>query len=253
MEYTEYDRQILPPVLFSILFIAFTLAFLLRRRSERVRSISSAIVAALLLFIEIIKQRWNILGEFDHFYLPLHYCSWFAIVIPLAELCGRRLSRIFRPIAASMAFIVAVGMYIFPGAILGSACELFGQEFYPTHSFIFHHLVVVYSVLSITLNFKIPELADAVRVGLLGLVYTAIALPLSYAFDTNYCNFLTSVLPSFEAFRVAEGQALYIVILSSFIIFGTFIGSLVYIGVRRGIASLFCFVKSKMTRKKAAT
>ena len=72
--YSEVDKQVLPPVFLSMVAVVVILAILLRKKSERVRAIPSAIVALLLLFIEVVKQRWNLLGEFDYYLLPFHYC-----------------------------------------------------------------------------------------------------------------------------------------------------------------------------------
>lgn len=247
MYYTEYDKSVLPLVLLAMVAFVAILALLLRKKSERVRAIPCAIVAIALLFIEIIKQRWNLNGEFDLFFLPFHYCSLFLIVFPLAELCGMRLSRIFRPIATCMAFMVSVAMYVYPQGIMGNATESFGVAFKETHGFIFHHLVLLYFLLVVAMRLCRPRARDAVRLGMIGVAYTAVALPLAYKLETNYCNFLESVIPVFENFRIEYGQNVYTIVLVFFITFGTMISAFVYIGLYT-IANKFlkfCFAKKK--------
>lgn len=233
MHYSEYDKKVLPLLLLAMILISVVLAIFLRKKSERIRSIPTAVIAVFMVFIEIIKQRWNLLGEFNYFYLPFHYCSLFLIVFPLAELCGKKLSRIFRPVAASMAFIVSVGMYVSPQGMLGTATEIFGKDFHHTHSLIFHHLLVFYVILVWALQLCKPRIRDAFTVGGIGVLYVAIALPISYKLATNYCNFLESMLPFFEAFRLSHGQIAYTVVLSLALTVGTVIGSFIYIGVSK--------------------
>ncbi|MBE6531285.1 MAG: hypothetical protein E7679_04250 [Ruminococcaceae bacterium] len=253
MYYTEYDKSVLPLVLLVIVAFVAILALFLRKKSERVRAIPCAMVAVALLFIEIVKQRWNLIGEqgFDRFFLPFHYCSLFLIVFPLAELCGERLSRIFRPIATCMAFMVSVAMYVYPQGIMGNATESFGVAFKETHGFIFHHLVLLYFLLVVAMRLCRPRVRDAVRLGMIGVAYTAVALPLAYKLETNYCNFLESVIPVFENFRIEYGQDVYTVVLILFMTFGTMISAFVYIGVYTAGAKFFelCSPKKKKSSK----
>ncbi len=243
MYYSEYDKRVLPLVFLAILAVAVMLALLLRRRSERVRSIPTAVIAITLLFLEIVKQRWNYLGEFDLYCLPFHYCSLFLLLIPLAELCGARLSRIFRPISVCMAFIVSGAMYVFPYGIIGNACEVFGQNFYRTHTFIFHHLLVLYFLLTIALRLHEPRWRDALGVGIAGALYVAAAIPLSYELEVNYCNFLESVIPVMEEFRLEHGQTKYTVLLSVCLTFGAPLASLLYVGAYKLLS--LCFKSKK--------
>lgn len=245
MQYSEYDKRILPLAFIIMVALVVLLAVLLRHRSEQVRGIPTAIVAAALLFIEVLKQRWNILGEFDYYMLPFHYCSLFLVVIPLGELLGRWGRRIFRPIATYMTFIVSCGIYLFPNAILGSACETVGTEFYGTHSFVFHHLVVLYFLLVVALRLYRPNMNDILHVGMVGTVYLSFALPLTYLFDKNYCNLLESALPILEEFRLAEGQVAYTVAIALFLTLGSMIVSLLYFGAYKLITLCFCRKNSK--------
>lgn len=252
MEWTSYDKQFLPPVLLGILFLSCLLGILLRRRSPRVRAIPTALIALVLLFLEVIKQRWNILGEFDYYLLPFHYCSLFLPVLTLGELCGERLSRIFRPIGTCMAFVVSVAMYISPDGILGNATQYFGVGFRATHTILFHHLVVLYLFLVIALRLYRPRLRDALSVAALGAVYVAIALPLSYRFDTNYCNFLFSEIPPMESLRLAAGQGIYTALMTVFLTLGIAIGALLYLALYRATASLFRAVRRMACRASGA-
>ena len=239
MIYSEYDKRILPLVFLAIVAVALILGFLLRHRSQRVRAIPTAVVAVALLFIEAVKQRWNLLGEFDPFNLPLHYCSLFLLLLPLAELCGARCSRIFRPTATCMAFMVSVATYVYPRGIMGEATELFGISFKETHGFIFHHLVLLYLLLVITLRLSRPRIRDAVFLGLLGVLYVAAVLPIAQRLETNYCNFLESVIPIVENFRLNYGQRVYTILISLSVTVGAVGSGMIYIGISTALNKLW--------------
>ena len=238
-EYTASDARVLPAFFALLLFAAIVIALLLRDKPRWMRRIPTVMIALALLFIEGVKQRWNILGGFDPYMLPLHYCSLFAILIPLAELCGGWISRLLRPAVAAMAFVVSVAMYNCPGGILGHACENFGMEFRATHTFLFHHLVVLYLFLVVTMHLCTPRLRDVWAVGAVGLAYAAVAIPLSYALDANYCNYLKSVIPFIEELRLQYGQIAHAVIITLFITVGAMVGALIFTVLYRLIALIF--------------
>lgn len=237
--YSEYDIKVLPVFFGLLLFAAVVIALLLRDKPRWMRRIPTALIAIALLFLEVLKQRWNALGGFDPYMLPLHYCSLFAILIPLAELCGGWLSRCLRPAVTAMAFVVSVALYNCPGGIIDDACELFGMQFKPTHSFLFHHLVVFYLLLVVMMRLITPRLRDVWTVGLIGAVYAAVAIPLSYLFDANYCNYLKSVIPFLEELRLQYGQVAHAVIITLFITVGAMVGALIFTAIYRLIARCF--------------
>ena len=250
MNYTEYDVKVLPPVFLALVIVAVLLGILLRKAPVKYRAIPTAVVAIVILFLEVIKQRWNILGEFDTFSLPFHYCSLFIVMFAFAELCGKRMSKIFRPIAMCMAFIVSVGMYLFPYAIIGNATEVFGQSFYRTHSFLYHHFVLFYLLLVIALRLAKPTFRDAIKVGVVGMVYMAAAIPLAYALETNYNNILENAVPFIDAFRQANGQVVYVVLLTVIVSVGTFLASCLYVGIEKGVLLLLKKCKEKRQKSK---
>ena len=239
MNYSEADKAVLPVVFLAMVAVVAILALILWRRSERIRAIPTAIVAIALIFIEIVKQRWNILGDFDLYFLPFHYCSLFFIVIPLAELCGPRMSRIFRPIATCMAFMVSAAMYVYPQGIMGTASENFGVNFKQTHGFIFHHLVVLYLLLVIGMRLGRPRWRDALRVGLVGAVYCALAIPLAHNFQSNYCNFLDSVIPAVENMRLEYGQLKYTLFIAAALTLGAIFSAFICIGLDALVGGFF--------------
>lgn len=239
MGYSEAEKIVMPLALLTLIILSLFFTLLLYRKPTKMRSIPTVIIAVLLIAIELVKQIRNLCGDFNSFQLPFHYCSLFVPIFALAELLGKRLSRIFRPIAVSMSFVVSAGLYIYPTGIIGSACENFGKVFTATHSFIFHHLIVWYLILTILLRLAILTYKDALNVGILGAVYMAAAIPLSYALNTNYNNILESVIPLLEDFRLNFGQAPYIFLLFLAMTLGMSLATLLYIGIQNAFFRLF--------------
>ena len=248
MSHSETDKIVLPLMLFISILTAVILAFTLWRKPEKVRKIPTSLIAAFMLFIEIVKQARNLFGEFSTFTLPFHYCSLFVPVYVLAELCGERLSQIFRPIATFMSFIVGMGLYLFTDGIIGDATANFGKDFYSTHTFIFHFLLIFYLAYVIALRLTRPTFRDVINIGILGLSYMAVATPLSYALSTNYNNILTSVIPQMESFRLAFGQPAYTVLMFAFMSLGAMLASTIYIGIQKLVSLSIKYVFNKRSK-----
>ena len=227
-QWTEGEKQTLPLLFAVMLLFAALLALLLRRCPRWMRGIPTALVALAVLFLEILKQRWNAEIAHDPYRYPFHYCSLFVAMFLFAELLGDRMSRIFRPIATAMAFVVSVAMYACPDGIISGACEYFGKTFQHTHTMLLHHFIVLYFLLSVMLRLYRPRLRDPLLVGAVGVLYVALALPLAYRLDENYCNLLYSVLPPLEAFRLEAGQAAYTIAMAVFMTLGTAFGALLH-------------------------
>ena len=214
--YSEGDIVAIPAALAVMVAVTLLLTLLLRKRTGWVRALPTATVALLLLLLEVEKQRRNLLGQFypygyDRFAFPLHYCSLFAFLFPLAELCGSRLRRVFLPVAVAASLTVSLGLLVAPQGILGPASSGLLEGFHHFHAFTYHMLVILYLLLTAALGRYRPARGDLARTAAVVLGYIAVALPHALLLDVNYCNFLTSVIPPVEELRLAVGQVAYIV------------------------------------------
>lgn len=214
--YSEGDIVAIPAALAVMVAVTLLLTLLLRKRTGWVRALPTAIVTLLLLLLEIEKQRRNLLGQFypygyDRFAFPLHYCSLFAFLFPLSELCGSRLRRVFLPAAVATSLVVSVGLLVAPEGILGNASSSVLEGFHHFHAFTYHMLVILYLLLTAALGRYRPAHGDLARTVAVIAVYIAVALPHALLLDVNYCNFLTSVIPPVEELRLVIGRVAYIV------------------------------------------
>ena len=160
----------------------------------------------------------------------------------LAELFGSRCSRIFRPIATCMAFTVSVGLYLYPRGLVGDIANV-GTVFHNTHGFIFHYLILLYFLLVVGLRLCKPRVRDALLICCIGLLYAALGLRMSYQLGANYNNFLESVIPFLEEFRLEYGQLKYTVVNVLAISVGAALSALLLVGFYAAIGGLIrlCF------------
>lgn len=208
--YSKYDLIYLPIAFVVMLIITTASYFLLRRRGENIKRIPFIIIAALMLSLEVYKQIENFkLESLNLYWLPLHYCSLFFLFIPLAEFTRGRFREYFKAVSFSAALTVSIFFYIAPQCILGRSTELMIGEFYHFHSFLFHNLIILYVMLSIALGSYRYRRGDFLRVFLLFFGYCIIAIPMSHILNTNYCNFLFTIIKPLEYVRVNCGQFIY--------------------------------------------
>ncbi len=241
--YSDSDAVMIPLMLAGMLAVSLLCALLLRGRSGWIRAIPTAIVALFILALEIEKQRQNLLGiytpgGFSYYALPLHYCSLFSFLFPLAELCGRRLRRIFLPIAVSTSLAVSAAILVFPQKILYSTSATFLDNFRSFHGFVYHMLVIFYLLLTAILGRYRPARRDLLFTAAAVVAYIAVALPHAYMLNTNYCNFLWSTIPFVEKIRPAVGPVLYHIGHSSVLVGGTVLAGWLYAAIHRLVVKI---------------
>ncbi len=200
----------MPIVLLIIILISLIIRKILKNKSEKLRSYPLKIVAGILLILEIVKQVENIVTDFDPWAIPLHYCSLFVFFCPLAQFGSEKSKRFMKPVAFICAITMCLAFYTAPQWIIGENAFIdFFNSFSEFHTVIFHHLVVLYAVLSIALNDYHPKKTDYKNLIIVMTIFLIIAIPLSYILDTNYCNILETTIPLLVPVQEYIGQVLY--------------------------------------------
>lgn len=208
--YSKNDLIFMSLALVLMLIITAALYFLLKDKSERAKRIPFVVIAALMIVLEIFKQIENFTSESVNIYwLPFHYCSLFFFFFPLAEFTHGRIREYFKAVSFVAALTVSIFIYIVPQGILGKATDLMFKELFHLHSFVFHHLVILYVFLSIALDSYRYKRGDFLRIASLFCGYCLIVNPLSHITNTNFCNFLYTIIPPLEYIRVNFGQLAY--------------------------------------------
>ena len=219
---------VMPITILVTTIISVLLFFVLKKKKEKTRSIPFKIIAIILIMLEVIKQIRGIKLGFDTWDLPFHYCSLFVFFFPLAQLTGEKIKKIFKPVAFACALTVTCGLYITPSSIISSSSENIFGNFPHFHTFTFHYLVSLYCALSIVLKDYEPRKKDYKFVFITMVGYGIVGISLSYLLDTNYCNFLYSVLDFLEVLREKKGQFIYTSFIFCCITFGTSLISYFY-------------------------
>lgn len=254
----QHAMTVLPAIVVFI-GVAFLIGWLLRNKSETIRRIPLQVIAVIIIGLEIAKQiKSGIGGEYDLYSLPFHYCSLFLYLLPLhAFLQGNGKFRKFVNAAtlgclASLFFF----MLVMPSIVYSewAIIDMF-NSFFSFHTVVFHNLVMLYFVLTISLKlyeFNIKRDLSVMAVFL--AIYVVIATVLSHTLKTNFHNLYRCNLAPVEDIRLMlvdklgwGGQAIYVAVLFVMtIIFAYIAYFLCYFAIK-----LYNTVKMRICKKEA--
>ena len=208
--YTDAEKTVMPFAFCILLVITILLWLLLRKKSERWQSLPFQAIAVLLVGGEIVKQIVAIKQGYDFWWLPLHFCSMYIIWFTLAEFTKGEMRKTMQSVAFVATLYLAVAMYSYPSSVLSAACENIFAWFFTAHSFFFHHLVILYLLLSIAFKRFHPKKRDAWTWMICFGCYFAVATVCAYTFQENFFGILNgNLLPILEPIRLKIGQFWY--------------------------------------------
>lgn len=209
-EWNKDDAIVIPLTyaFFCVAAIIWRLAF--KNAKPVLKTLPLKILAVTVLLAEIAKQiYYNCFEDFTLYILPLHFCSLFFVIMPLSQLCGKKVGAIFKPATFVYSFFVLVLILVNPHTLIGnSPSDLFGS-FHNTHTFIYHMSVVAYFIFSAILGDYDPKPKHCINVVCGIAIYTSYAVPCAYLLNTNYVNILYSQFAPLEKLRLACGQFVY--------------------------------------------
>ena len=214
MKWTNADLVVMPISLGIMILTTVLLCFLLRNKSEKIKNIPLSVITITLIVLEIVKQIKCAINGYELWAIPLHFCSTFLIWFPLAQFGKGWVKRLGQTMSFVGGILLIALMYIKPYTIIGNSPELVLREFRFEHTFIFHHLVILYIFLMLGLKLYSPKLKDY-KYSLIGItIYATYAIPLAHILNINYCNILyCEAVPLMETIRLTCGQAFYTFIL----------------------------------------
>ena len=208
--YTASEKFLMPRLFLILLIVTVVLWLLLRYRSEAAQSIPFIVITLALIVGEVIKQVKCFQRGYIYWDIPLHFCSTYFIWFSLAEFTRGKVRATMQNIAVISTLYAALGMYIAPRGIFAEASDNMFADYFAAHTIIFHHLVVLYLMLSIAFHRFHPKKSDAWVWTACFSVYFVTALCCAYTLDTNYFNILDSeIIPPLETFRLQVGQVWY--------------------------------------------
>jgi len=239
--------------------IAFLVGFLLRGKSEIIRSIPLQIIAAILIIMEVIKQTRSF-GEngYDLYSLPFHFCSLFLYILPLHAFYRFKPRPIIDSLTVMLTASLFFNMLVMPANIYGEGAILdMFKSFSSFHTVVFHNLVVLYMMLTISLKAYKMNLKRDVIVSVIFLAaYVIIATVLSYSLKTNFHNLYQCNVEFIWNFVLKLKEKIGWIIQAAYV-FVLFIATLIF-GLGSyfaifGLDKLVSFISGKCKKKTPTT
>lgn len=200
---------VLPFALIVVIALSVIISYLTHGKSELVRKIPLILVASVMLILEVIKQIYNIVIGYDLWTLPFHFCSMFLYFCPLASFFTGRAADFGRTVAFVCGTLFLLLFYINPTSIIGVACDNIFASFSTFHTFIYHHLIILFYLIMLISKLYQPTKWSFLY-GALGIaIYGVVAIPLAHITNVNFCSLLYNSVPILENIRLSFGQVVY--------------------------------------------
>jgi hypothetical protein len=208
--WTKTHALSLLPAVAVMLLLTGLLRYYLGRKPLHIRIIPLQVVAVILFLLEIGKQVLSFRNGYDLYHIPLHFCSLFIFMLPLAAFYRGKGQETIRGITAALCASVAGLTLIYPDLIYsaGNVQEFF-TNYFSFHTVFFHNLVILACFLMLGLNLYAPGQKGEKKTVLFFIIgYCAIAAPVAQILQTNFNNFYRCNIAPLEAIRAAVEAAL---------------------------------------------
>lgn len=232
---------VIPIALCITLALSFIICFFTRKCSKKIRLIPLITISIIVWILEIAKQIINIAEGYDLWAIPLHFCSLFLYIFPLASFAKGKLQNYgsIMTIACFVAF--AIIYFSNPTSVISNATDNIFASFHSAHTFIYHQLIFLFFFILIGSKLYTPTKLDYLYGVLTIVIYATISVPVAHFLDVNFCTILSSDIEFLENLRLQNGQILYTFVLIMIGIVGT---TLIIAAVH-----LIHFLKNKLSKK----
>lgn len=208
--WTKTHALSLLPAVAAMILITILLRCLLGRKPLRVRMIPFQILAVIIVLLEIGKQALSFQRGYDLYHIPLHFCSLFIFMLPLAAFYRGKHRETIWAITCGLCASVTGLMMIYPSLIYSAGnVEGFFTDFFDFHTVAFHNIVVFAFLLILGLNLYAPGRKGESKAVLVFIVcYCAIAATMAQVLQTNFNNFYRCNIAPLEAVRASVEAAM---------------------------------------------
>lgn len=188
--YDLYGYFILTLFFIVMLIVAIALRNHLIDKDYRARYAPLLVIAFLIVALDVSKQIVGLMTGYERKIIPLYFCSFFNVLYPLAAFSKGKLKQITQVLSSVFSFMVMIGLYLAPKMMIGEAAYGIFNNFANFHTFIYHHLVALYALLSITLQLIDLEPRDDIPWLLIGAgAYAVIGGTSALLLKVNFHNF----------------------------------------------------------------
>ncbi|MCL2771194.1 MAG: hypothetical protein FWD89_02675, partial [Firmicutes bacterium] len=204
---TIYDVYLMGGAFLVFVGICVGLYFLLRNQPRKIKLIPFAIVAVILLTLELIKQFRGLVVDYEVSWIPVFICSIFSYLFPIVVIAeilfeffgigkgakATRFREIMWGVTLSITTVVSVGILLLPAIITGSVTErmLLGTATYLNyHSYFYHILVVLFAMLAFPLKMYEAKWKDLKWGFIVFVPYLILATIITFVADHDYIRII---------------------------------------------------------------
>ncbi len=215
MGYTQAEFIGMFAALFVILTAGVILRYTLRNATATVRQIPIMVLGATILLLEIAKQSYHIInGDWNPWFLPLHFCSFFLIWYAVALFTRGKIRQLMYFCSLCGGILVSILLFIAPRMIIHSACQNLLGSFDAFHTYVFHMGVVAYWIWLLMLNVYQPERQHIHQTIILHTIFYFVVIAGAHIFHENFTNVLNSEgIAPLENLRASAGQFVYTIVM----------------------------------------
>ena len=231
--------------------LAFILSRALRNKDLEKRLLPLKTCTVLLLLLEAAKQIVGIVTGYSTYWIPLHFCSLFLFIHPIACFYKGKHRDKFILLAGVVSTCLFLFMAVYPNVVysddaIRAMWEFItgrGGSFFELHTVLFHGIGTFTFFLFIFQGLAGFDTGRDVKLIILAYgLYCLIVGPLAQLIDTNFNNFVHSNAPFLEDIRQSiisgvgpiAGQTLYVLIISA----GTILVPLIAYFILKGLTLL---------------
>ncbi|MBR5899943.1 MAG: YwaF family protein [Clostridia bacterium] len=210
------------PAFIVMIIVGLLLGRLLKDKDEKVKFLPLQIISVILLALEFMKQGYNAKGGYDLYALPFHYCSLFLYLLPLHSFYRGKYRKAVNSATLGCLASLFLFMLVMPDIVYSAnnIKECF-KNFGSFHTVIFHNLVCLYFVLTLSLKlYEFNVKKDLKVMAIFLAIYVVIATILSLSLKVNFHNLYKCNLGMVEDIRLAmvgaigfAGHMIYVCIL----------------------------------------
>ena len=223
--WTQEHLKTLLPAAVLMVAAALVLRHFTGKKNEAIRMLPIRIIAVLLIFLEVGKQAVSMVGGYDLYSLPLHFCSLALFSLPVMAFYRGKHQNAVSGVTTAVCASISLLMLIYPSLIY-SADNINGYfaGYLNFHTVTFHNLVLFAFILILTLELHTPKRRGNTKpLILFVLAFCVVSATMAMVLKTNYANFYECNIPFFEGIRIGAqpvlgvwgAQLLYIAILSA--------------------------------------
>ena len=216
MSWSKSEIIVLPIAFAVCLVLSLISYFCFRRKQGIVKTLPLILITSVMLILECVKQVRSIIEGYSLWNIPLHFCSLFLYFYPLAVFTKGKVCQFGKTMSLVCSLMFFALFYINPSSIINDSCSNILGSFSSFHTFVYHHLIIVFLLTSLMLNFYEYKKENFTYVLWGFSVYASVGILLSQILKVNFCNLLESNIPFMETLRVNAGQLVYLVVMYVF-------------------------------------